>query len=157
MRFPFSIFILGLIFGEIAAFVLVGEAIGVLGTLALTLLGMVAGALLLRWTGVATLLRIKAEVAAGRAPTRALVDGAIGAIAALFLMLPGFLTDLIALLLIIPVTRGTIWRSIRRRFEPQGMRRAAFSPRPAAVIELDQRDYTARVDSPQRREGGHEA
>ncbi len=157
MRFPLSIFVLGLIFAEIAAFVLVGQAIGVLGTLALTLLAMVAGALLLRWTGVATLLRIRAEVAAGRAPTRALVDGAIGAIAALLLMLPGFITDLIALLLLIPVTRGAIWRGVRRRLESHGMRRAAFSPRQNAVIELDQRDYSARVDGSRPREGGHKA
>ena len=156
MRFPFSIFVLGLIFAEIAVFVLVGGAIGVLATLAFTLLGMVAGALLLRWTGVATLLRIRTELAARRAPTRALADGAIGAIAALLLMLPGFITDLIALLLLIPVTRALIWRGFRRRLEPDA-RGAAFPPRPGAVIELDRRDYSTRTDGAGRREGGHEA
>jgi UPF0716 protein FxsA len=157
MRFPSGIFILALIFAEIAAFVVVGDAIGVLGTLALTLLGMLAGALLLRWTGVATLMRIRAEVAAGRAPTRALVDGAIGAIAALLLVLPGFITDLLALLLLIPITREAIWHGVRRRFERHGMRRAAFSPRRGGVIELDPRDYSPRVNGPERDKGGNEA
>lgn len=156
MRIPFSLLVLGLILGEIAAFILVGKAIGVLGTLALVLLGIVAGATLLRWTGVATLLRIRAEMAAGRVPTRPLVDGAVGAIAALFLMLPGFISDLVGLLLLVPITRNAIWRGVRRRFEPTRRSRAAFAPRRGAVIELDQSEYAAPADASWRRDGGHE-
>ena len=68
-------------------------------------------------------------------------------------MLPGFVTDLIGLLLLIPVTRERCYGADSGAgFEP-GARGAAFPPRPGAVIELDRRDYSTRADGAGRRRG----
>jgi UPF0716 protein FxsA len=146
--------ILALILAEIAVFILVGEAIGLLPTLALTALGMVAGGLLLRWSGVATLLRIRAEAEAGQLPARPLLDGAVSAIAALLIMLPGFISDAIGLFLLLPFAREAAWR----RWRQSVVARAATDPalsRGGRVIELERRDYSAspRRDSPWRHDG----
>jgi UPF0716 protein FxsA len=142
MRLPLRLIFLGLVLAEIAAFIIVGKAIGVIATLALTLLGVAAGMVLLRWTGVSMLVRIRAEMAAGRTPARPFLDAGLKALAAALLMLPGLVTDLIALLLLIPQTREAMWRAASRRLDAKGLR-PAFSGRRAPVIELDQSEYMA--------------
>ncbi len=159
MRIPIFLAFLVLVLGEIAVFIWVGEAVGVLATLGLILFGMIAGILLLRWQGVATLMRVRAEVDAGRTPTRPLADGAAQAIAAMLVILPGFLTDILGILLFLPPVRGALFQAVRRRIRVQ--REAAGGTRPARdrVIELDQSEYGAqpRPDSPWRHGGGREA
>lgn len=153
MRIPLSFLVLGLVLAEIATFVLVGKAIGVLATLALVLAGMVTGAILLRRAGMATLLRVRAEAAAGRAPVRPLLDGAVGAAAALLIMLPGFITDLLGLLLLMPVTRQRLWNALTGWLG--GRPAGAFTTHPADLIDLDPRDYVSdrQPESPWRRSG----
>ena len=115
MRIPVSAILAALILAEIAGFILVGEAIGVLPTLGLVLLGMLAGALLLRQLGIATLLKAQAEMAAGRTPARPLAEGAIKALAAALIILPGFVSDFLGIVLFIPFVRESLWRAVRRR------------------------------------------
>jgi UPF0716 protein FxsA len=158
MRIPFSLAFLLLLLAEIATFIWVGEAIGVLATLGLILFGMIAGAILLRRQGVATVMRVRAEMEAGRAPARPLAEGAATAVGALLIILPGFLTDLAGLLLFVPPVRGALIRAIGRRARTAT---AAQGLRPARerVIELDQSEYGARPrrDSPWHQDGGPEA
>lgn len=155
MRIPLSLLVLGLVLAEIATFILVGEAIGVLPTLALVLFGMVTGAVLLRRAGVSTLMRMRNEAAAGRMPARPLLDGAVGAVAALLIMLPGFLTDLIGLLLLIPATRNRLWRGLSGRLPARPAGSPSFAARRAEVIDLEPGDYVSdrRADSPWRPDG----
>ncbi len=155
MRIPFSVLFLLLVLGEIAVFIQVGQAIGVLATLGLTLFGMVAGALLLRSHGMATLMRVQAEIEAGRSPGRPLADGAMTAIAALLLMLPGFLTDAMGLLLFVPPVREAIWRGLSHRIKV--VRSSAGGPRRqrrGPVVDLDPSQYGSRprADSPWRQD-----
>ena len=163
MRIPFSVIILFTIFAEIAVFIVVGDAIGVAATLGLTLLAMIAGAVLLKRQSVATLNSIRAEVAAGRVPARPLAEGAVAAIAGLLLIAPGFLTDVLGILLFIPAVRSAIWGRMRRRLET-ARRRGAFRPAGPAVLELEPGEYEADPrpvarpgppdpDSPWRRDG----
>ena len=156
MRFPISILILLLLLGEVAVFILVGEAIGIGATLALVLLSMVAGILLLRRQGVAVLARIRSEAAAGRAPAKPLIEAAVIAVAAILMIVPGFITDVAGVLLFVPPVRSSIWRRIRRRVEANIAGRAGFRPAPQPVYELDQSQYavTPHPDSPWRRDGG---
>ncbi|HWT29471.1 MAG TPA: FxsA family protein [Propylenella sp.] len=156
MRFPISLVILLLLLGEIAVFILVGEAIGVGATLALVMLSMIAGVLLLRRQGVATLTRIRSESAAGRVPAKPLIEGAVLAVAAILMIIPGFITDLASLLLFIPAVRNAMWQRIRRRVEVSVARYAASRPAATPVLELDHSEYGAapRADSPWRRDGG---
>jgi UPF0716 protein FxsA len=158
MRIPFSLVFLLLVLGEIATFIYVGEAIGVLATLGLILFGMVAGALLLRWQDLATLMRVRAEMEAGRTPARSLADGAVLAIAALLIILPGFLTDAVGIVLLVPSVRRTLWRALGRRLRVG----VASSPATAArnpVVDLDRSEYGAgpRPGSPWSRDRGPEA
>jgi UPF0716 protein FxsA len=147
VRIPVSFLLLGFLFAEIAGFILVGQAIGVLPTLALVLLSMVAGVLLLRWQGVATLIRVRRELAENRAPTRPLAEGALLAVASLFLIVPGFLTDILGLLLFIPFVRARIHAAFRVRgsLRATGFGAARYEGGP--VVDIGSQDYGAAEDS----------
>jgi UPF0716 protein FxsA len=154
MRIPIPFILLTLVFAEIAGFILVGEAIGVLPTLGLVLLGMAAGVVLLRRQGVATLTRLRAELAADRPSARPLAEGAVLAVAALLLILPGFLTDLFGLLLFVPFVRESVFRAFRGRVVVRtagGSQQRTVGP----VVDLDRTDYArgqggANPESPWR-------
>ncbi len=163
MRIPFSLVFLALVLGEIAGFILVGETIGVLPTLGLVLLGMVVGALLLRRQGIATLMRVREELAADRPPARPLAEGALLAFAALLIILPGFVTDLIGILLFIPFVRERIFQAFRSRLAVRTGNVATSPVKQGPVVDLDRREYgrsgeEARpsADSPWRISGGSE-
>lgn len=64
------------------------------------------GALLWRWQGWRTFLRIRDDMAAGRMPTDALVDGLLVFLAGAFLITPGMLTDVAGFALLIPPVRA---------------------------------------------------
>jgi UPF0716 protein FxsA len=76
------------------------------------LVDAVAGAALLRWQGLRTLRRIQEDLAAGRMPGDALVDGALILVAAVLLITPGMLTDVVAFALLIPPLRSLVKRGV---------------------------------------------
>jgi UPF0716 protein FxsA len=141
MRIPVSAILAALILAEIAGFILVGQAIGVLPTLALVLFGMVAGAMLLRQLGISTLIKAQAEVSAGRTPARPLAEGAVKAVAALLILLPGFVSDLLGILLLVPFVREQLWRAIRRKVSVRSATFGSASHPRDHVIDLDQNEY----------------
>lgn len=159
MRFPIvPLLLIGLPLVEIALFIVVGGWIGVLPTIALVIATTVAGSILLRVQGLGLLQRIRAETEAGRTPGRELVHGAMIVVAALLLLLPGFLTDFLGLLLFVPFLRDLIWSAIGRqavvvtRFDMRGGRPGRNGGR-GPVIDLDADDYSSKTDpgSPWRR------
>jgi UPF0716 protein FxsA len=156
MRIPLSVVFIAFILAEIAAFILVGEAIGVLPTLGLVILGIALGSFLLRRHSMATLLKVRADMEQGRTPAKPLAEGAVLTLASLMIILPGFVTDAVGLLLFLPPVRRVLWRALRGR---AAWRTAATGPgsRPATtVVDLDSSDYrrapTAddRAESPWR-------
>ena len=155
MRFPLSIIVIGFLLAEIAGFILVGEWLGVLATLGLILLSMIAGAVLLRRQGLATLERSRADIRARRLPARPLFDGALQAAAAFLMILPGFITDLIGIALFIPGVRNAIWRRMSRGVEIRAARAGFERPSLGPVVELDSGEYrpAARPDTPWRPDG----
>jgi UPF0716 protein FxsA len=96
---------------EIALFILVGRAIGVLPTLGLVVASSVIGMALLREAGLATAIRLER---AREAPARILAEGGTRMLAGLLLLVPGFLTDLVAVAILIPGVR----RAVATRFAP---------------------------------------
>ena len=93
----------------------VGDAIGVLPTFLLLALDSVLGALLLRAQGRAVWRRFNEAMAAGRIPHREVIDGVLVIFGGAFLLTPGFLTDIVGLLLLLPPTRSLFRRiSVRR-------------------------------------------
>lgn len=99
---------------EIAMFIVVGREIGVLWTLALLIGAGLAGAALLRFEGLRLLTAARADIAAGRMPAATIVHGAFLALAGLFLLLPGFLSDIVAFLLLLPPVRALLVRLVAR-------------------------------------------
>jgi UPF0716 protein FxsA len=93
---------------EIAAFIVVGKAIGVAATLALVVASSAIGAIMLRDAGLMTLLRLEQR---RDDPAAILREGGARMVAGLLLLVPGFLTDLAALAVLTPAIRGPILRS----------------------------------------------
>lgn len=101
---------LSLPIAEIATFIVVGGAIGVLPTIALVLLAAFAGVAVIRRQGVQTLGRLQASLDSGGDPSGPLAHGALLFIAGVLLVIPGFLTDIVGLLLLVPAVRAALVR-----------------------------------------------
>lgn len=126
---------------EIAVFIAVGRQIGLAATLLLVVATAVAGSILLRIQGLGTLGRIRQALAEGAVPGRDLVHGALIVLAGFLLITPGFITDLLGLLLFVPGLRDRIHAGLRhslRVVEPGGFRRDR-----AGTIDLGRDDYSA--------------
>jgi UPF0716 protein FxsA len=106
---------------ELAILVEVGRRIGTLPTVLLVVLTGVAGAYLARREGLGALDRIRSDLAAGRLPGPAIVDGVIILVAGIVLITPGLLTDVAGFLCLLPTTRRLIraqaWRVLTRAVE----------------------------------------
>lgn len=112
-------------FAELYVIVRVGELIGVAPTLALLLAGSTAGVLVLRHQGRGVWRRFNAALVQRRFPAREVADGLMIAAGATLLLIPGFITDVLGLILLIPPTRAIARRLLRgyfgRRFVVVGM------------------------------------
>lgn len=93
---------------EIALFVEVGGAVGPWWTVALTFATAAGGLMVVRIQGIAVLESARRSLEQGDAPVLEVLDGACLAFAGIFLILPGFFTDALGALLLIPVTRRAL-------------------------------------------------
>lgn len=122
---------------EIFAFIEVGSAIGALPTLALIVLSAVVGALLVRRQGLKVFLDARRSLARDELPVAAAVHGGLLLLAGLLLLTPGFVTDIVGFLLLVPAIRSLlaqrVWRWLEVRTQIRA-RYAAASGR-AAIIE----------------------
>jgi UPF0716 protein FxsA len=110
---------------EIYVIIKVGEAIGVLPTVALLVLDGFLGAALLRSQGRAAWARFNDALSRGKIPTREVLDGAMVILGGAFLITPGFISDVIGILLLAPPSRA-MFRAIVARV---ALRRASFAVR----------------------------
>ena len=92
----------------------VGDLIGVPLTIALLAADSVIGSLLLRSQGRAAWQRLNQALAEGRMPHREVQDGVLVVFGGAFLITPGFITDVIGLLLLLPPTRPLVRRLVMR-------------------------------------------
>jgi len=90
---------------ELYVIIQVGQAIGALPTIALLFASSILGTVLLRSQGRLAWRRFRGALAAGRAPAREVVDGALVIFGGSLLIVPGFLSDLLGLFLLLPPTR----------------------------------------------------
>ena len=88
----------------------VGQAIGILPTLALLLADAILGSLLLRHQGRGAWRRFNEALAQQRFPAREVADGLMIAIGGTLLLTPGFVTDIFGLILLVPPTRALVRR-----------------------------------------------
>ena len=104
---------------EIYFIVQVGQVIGVIPTVLLLLLDGFLGSWLVRREGRRAWEALKQASAAGRVPAKEAADGALVLVGGALLLAPGFLTDVVGLACVLPVTRpllrGAIWRFVSGR------------------------------------------
>jgi UPF0716 protein FxsA len=108
---------------ELAVIVQVAQEIGIPETIGLLILVSVAGAWLLKQQGLATWARLQQSLAEGRVPHREVVDGAMILFGGALLLTPGFITDVVGLLLLFPATRALIKGMFRPLFASWAARR----------------------------------
>ncbi|MDH4439483.1 MAG: membrane protein FxsA [Rhizobium sp.] len=155
MRLPLVLF-LAAPFLEIASLIVVGQAIGVLSTLALVVLSAVIGLFLLKQQGRGILRRLQEETQRGVNPGRELVHAALLVIAAFLLIVPGFVGDVIGLMLFIPRLRDLLWQVLKPRivvatqFSQPGGRTTGGGYDKRTVVDLEDDEFTRqpREDSP---------
>ena len=114
--------LLALPFVEIAVFIEVGGLIGAWPTVALALLGSCAGAIVVRVAGLAMLHRARMAVVRNEPPMDELLDGLCLLLAGALLIVPGFVTDVLGLLLLVPWVRQRVRRRIWGAFEARERR-----------------------------------
>ncbi|GLZ39534.1 FxsA family protein [Actinokineospora sp. NBRC 105648] len=102
---------------EITVLVTVGNLIGVLPTILLLIAATLAGTALLRREGVRTLTALQQAVFSRRVPQAEVVDGMLIAAAGVLVVVPGFISDVLALFLLLPPTRALVRKRIIRRAE----------------------------------------
>src|SRR5262245_31386643 len=109
---------------ELYVIIQVGNAIGLGPTLFLLLADALLGSMLLRHQGRAAWIRFNRALAEARVPHKEVMDGVLIIFGGALLITPGFLTDIIGLILLIPPTRALIRaiaaRSLRRRIAIAG-------------------------------------
>lgn len=101
---------------ELYVLIQIGQAIGVLPTIALLILDSVLGAMLMRSQGRAAWMRFNQALAEGRVPGREVLDAALVIFGGALLLTPGFLSDLLGLILLLPPTRALVRRVLVARF-----------------------------------------
>ena len=107
---PFFLFFIGLPALEIFLLIKIGGQVGALNTVALIFLTAVIGIYFAKLQGIQTLKSGMVNLYQNKIPVFEMMSGASIAIAALLLIIPGFFTDLIGFLLLIPFTRRIFFK-----------------------------------------------
>ena len=151
-------FVLALVFifivlpiAELYVIIQVGEAIGVWWTLALLIADSVLGAMLLRTQGRAAWRRFNTTLAAGRPPAKEVMDGGLVIFGGAFLITPGFITDILGVLLLLPPTRALFRRLLVRRYARRlvvSVAGRAVPSDPGARRDYDVEGTAQEVDPP---------
>ena len=101
---------------EIYLFIKVGSQIGAISTISLILLTAILGVIYARYEGFNTLRSAVGQLLKNEIPFYEIISGTALAVAALLLILPGFLTDCIGLLIIFPPTRKLFFKKITSNY-----------------------------------------
>ena len=102
---------------ELVLLIELGQIVGLFPTLALVITTGVVGAGLARLEGLKTLWTLQSELAQGRIPAQAIMDGLAILMGGALLLTPGILTDILGFSLLLPVSRSAIQKRVRARFE----------------------------------------
>jgi UPF0716 protein FxsA len=134
---------------ELYVLIQVGQAIGALPTVAILLADSLLGAALMRSQGRAAWRRFLAVSRSGRVPAREVVDGALVIFGGALLLTPGFVTDILGILLLLPPTRALV-----RRYLVKGVA-VRMVGGPAAMGFEAARAYRGRTRTPAGGPGTH--
>ena len=112
---PLLVLFVGVPIVEIWLILQVGHAIGGLNTVLLLIADSIIGSWLVRREGMKAWSRLREAINAGRMPTKELVDGALVVVGGALLITPGFLSDALGLLCVLPFTRPGVRSLLMRR------------------------------------------
>jgi UPF0716 protein FxsA len=135
---------------ELYVILQVGDAIGVLPTIGLLIVDSVLGALLMRSEGRRAWTRFNLAISEGRVPAREAIDGVLVVFGGALLLTPGFVTDILGAVLLLPFTRPFVRRILVRRFAGRMVASARTVPRSPPVSGWDV-DGTAHEVDPRPR------
>ena len=110
------IYIIGLTIIEIYLFISIGSEIGAITTIFLIFLTAIVGVYYAKYEGLKTLKSLFIQLSRNEPPDYEILSGAGIAVAALLLIIPGFLTDLMGFLLIFPISRKIFFKKISKKF-----------------------------------------
>lgn len=127
---------------ELWVIVQFAQAIGLLETIGLLIVISIAGALLLKQQGMATWERMQSTLARGEMPGREMTDAFLIMLGGALLLTPGFLTDVVGIVLLLPPTRAALKGVFRKMLGSWAAKRAG----PAGRV------YSATVVRSERRE-----
>ena len=125
---------------EIYLFIKVGLYIGAFNTILLILLTAIIGIMYARYEGFNTLRSGMSQLIKNQMPVYEIISGATLAFAALLLILPGFATDLIGLLLIFPPTRKLFFKKVSNNYSDKNNKKQDFINGEFEDIDEDKND-----------------
>ena len=111
---------------EIYLFIKIGSQIGAFTTIFLVFFTAVVGVYYARYEGINTLRSGMTQIIKNQIPAHELISGAAIAFAAVLLIIPGFATDLVGFLLVIPITRKLILGRLNKKFENKETKKSNF-------------------------------
>ena len=111
---------------EIYLFIKIGSQIGAFTTIFLVFFTAIVGVYYAKYEGINTLRSGMTQIIKNQIPAHELISGAAIAFAAVLLIIPGFATDLIGFLLIIPITRRLILGRLNKKFEKRETKKSNF-------------------------------
>ena len=97
---------------EMVVLIEVGSAIGALNTVALVFLGAFIGIQVIRQQGFSTMMKAQQKMAAGELPAGEMIEAFMIAIGGLLMVVPGFVTDFMGVMLLIPPVRKLLLKKI---------------------------------------------
>tara|TARA_B100000963_G_scaffold331579_1_gene322454 strand:- start:4749 stop:5174 length:426 start_codon:yes stop_codon:yes gene_type:complete len=122
---------------EIYVFIKIGSQIGALNTVTLILITAIVGVFYARYEGLNTLKSGFSELIKNEMPAYQIISGAAIAFAAFLLILPGFITDIIGFLLIMPLTRKLILGKLSSKFKKETTKTKPYIDGEFEEIEKD--------------------
>lgn len=122
---------------EIAILVMVGSNIGVIATIGLVIFTGFLGSYLLRAQGLSAFVKLRQEMMSGRVPDKHLADTAMIVLAGIMLIIPGFISDVIGILLFIPFVRRWLLKSFAGRVNIVRTKSGIQE----TIIELDESEF----------------
>lgn len=146
MTFIGNFFLLVVLLGLSELYLLFKAAgiIGFWGTVGLCVLTGIVGGALVRFQGLRTIQQIQVSMSQGRVPAVEMVSGVVLLLVGAMLIMPGFITDLLGFVLLIPAVRLAAARRLVRVFERRvvicGPDIDPLSPRRGRIIDIDPED-----------------
>jgi UPF0716 protein FxsA len=151
MLLPLVLLFIAVPIAELAVIIQVGQAIGIWWTIGLLIADSVLGSWLMRHQGRAAWRRFNEAVQGGRVPAREVLDGALVIFGGALLLTPGFITDILGLILLLPpsraIVRGILTRRLAHRMVASATRTRSYDVEGTAV-DVDAERVEPRREAP---------